>query len=84
MGKTVNFAILFGQTQFGLSSMLGIKKETAQKYIDEYFENYKGVERYVKDSEKEAKRKGFVQSIFGTTRYVAGLTSSNFRIRNAQ
>lgn len=83
MGKTVNFAILFGQTQFGLASMLGINRETAQKYIDEYFENYKGVARYVKDAEKEAKRKGFVQSIFGTTRYIAGLNSSNFAIKNA-
>ena len=83
MGKTVNFAILFGQTQFGLSKLLGINRETAQKYIDEYFDSYKGVDRYVKDAEKEAKRKGFVQSMFGTTRYIAGLNSSNFAIKNA-
>lgn len=83
MGKTVNFAILFGQTQYGLASMLKIDRETAQKYIDEYFDNYKGVDRYVRDAEKEAKRKGFVQSIFGTTRYIGGLTSKNFAIRNA-
>ena len=83
MGKTVNFAILFGQTQFGLSKLLGIPRETAQKYIDEYFDNYKGVAEYVKEAEKEAKRKGFVQSIFGTTRYIAGLTSKNFALRNA-
>jgi DNA polymerase-1 len=83
VGKTVNFAILFGQTQFGLSSMLGISRETAQKYIDEYFENYKNVAVYVKEAEKEAKRKGFVQSMFGTTRHIAGLTSKNFALRNA-
>ena len=83
LGKTVNFAILFGQTQFGLSKLLKIDRETAQKYIDEYFEHYKGVYRYVKDAEKEAKRKGFVQSIFGTTRQIAGLTSKNFAIKNA-
>jgi len=83
MGKTVNFAILFGQTQFGLASMLKIDRNTAQKYIDEYFEHYKGVHRYVKDAEKEAKRKGFVQSIFGTTRRIGGLTSKNFMMKNA-
>ena len=83
MGKTVNFAILFGQTQFGLASMLKIDRDTAQKYIDEYFEHYRGVDRYVKDAEKEAKRKGFVQSIFGTTRRIGGLTSKNFMIKNA-
>jgi DNA polymerase I len=55
----------------------------AQKYIDEYFSDYKGVYRYVKDAEKEAKRKGFVQSIFGTTRYIGGLTSNNMSVRNA-
>jgi len=83
IGKTVNFAVLFGQTQFGLASMLKINRETAQKYIDGYFEHYKGVNRYVKDAEKEAKRKGFVQSIFGTTRQIGGLTSKNFMIKNA-
>lgn len=83
LGKTVNFAVLFGQTQFGLSRLLGINRELAQKYIDEYFSDYKGVYRYVKDAEKEAKRKGFVQSIFGTTRYIGGLTSNNMSIRNA-
>ncbi|HRI05529.1 MAG TPA: DNA polymerase I [Candidatus Dojkabacteria bacterium] len=82
-GKTINFAILFGQTQFGLSSMMNIDRNDAQKYIDEYFETYKGVKKYIDNATKEALDNGYVQSMIGRTRFVAGLTSRNFNVRNA-
>lgn len=85
LGKTINFGILFGQTGFGLGNMLGISAGTAQEYITSYFKHYAGVEAYMRSFEKEAYKKGYVQSMFGTTRWIRGLRSKNFRLmRSAQ
>lgn len=83
IGKTVNFGILFGQTAYGLASMLGIDSEVASDYIQSYFEHYKGVEEYIRSLEKEAYKKGYVQSMFGTTRHIKGLRSKNIRMMRA-
>lgn len=83
LGKTVNFGMIFGQTPFGLSSLLGIDRDLASKYINAYFENYKGVEEYMRKIEFEAFEKGYVQTIFGTTRNIAGIRSRNRRARAA-
>ncbi|MBP5204560.1 DNA polymerase I [bacterium] len=83
IGKTVNFAIIFGQTGYGLASLLNIDSDTATAYIRSYFEHYKGVENYIRELEKEAKQKGYVQSMLGTTRHVKGLNSKNVRVYKA-
>jgi DNA polymerase-1 len=83
LGKTVNFGMIFGQTPFGLASLLGIDRELAAKYINAYFEHYSGVEEYMRRIEFEAFEKGYVQTIFGTTRNVAGIRSRNKRARAA-
>ncbi len=83
LGKTINFAILFGQTQFGLASMMDIDRNVAQGYIDEYFDTYKGVEEYISKASDDAARLGYVQSMLGRTRHVNGLTSRNFNVRSA-
>ncbi|MGI6423361.1 MAG: DNA polymerase I [Candidatus Dojkabacteria bacterium] len=85
LGKTINFGILFGQTPFGLASMLGIPTDVAQKYITEYFQHYIGVEEYIRSLEKEAYKRGYVQTMFGTTRWIRGIRSKNIRmVRAAQ
>ena len=83
IGKTVNFAILFGQTPFGLSSLLKIDSKVALEYIQNYFEHYLGVEEYIRTLEKEAYRKGYVQTMFGTTRMIGGIRSKNIRMNKA-
>ncbi len=83
LGKTVNFGILFGQTAFGLARMLNIDVSLASGYIQSYFDHYLGVEEYIRNLEKEAYKKGYVQSIFGTTRHIRGLSSKNFRVLKA-
>ncbi len=83
LGKTVNFGILFGQSAYGLASMLGIDGSVASEYIQSYFEHYVGVEEYIRSLEKEAYKKGYVQSIFGTTRHIRGLKSRNIRMLKA-
>jgi len=75
--------MIFGQTAFGLSSLLGIDRETAGTYINSYFEHYKGVEEYMRKIEYEAFEKGYVQTMFGTTRNISGIRSQNRRARAA-
>ncbi len=83
LGKTVNFGMIFGQTPFGLSRLLGIDRDLAGKYIGAYFEHYQGVEQYMRKTEYEAFEKGYVQTIFGTTRNISGIRSRNQRARAA-
>lgn len=83
IGKTVNFAILFGQTPFGLSRLLKIDAQKASEYIQHYFEHYVGVENYIRILEKEAYKKGYVQSMLGTTRRIAAVKSNNVTARRA-
>lgn len=83
LGKIVNFGMIFGQTQFGLSRLLKIDKEVAAKYINAYFEHYSGVEQYMRNIEREAYEKGYVQTMFGTTRHISGIKSRNKRLQSA-
>ncbi len=83
IGKTVNFGIIFGQTPFGLSRLLGIDRELAGKYIRSYFDHYEGVEEFMKKTEYSAFEKGYVQTMFGTTRNISGIRSRNVRARAA-
>jgi DNA polymerase-1 len=83
LGKTINFGMIFGQTGYGLSRLLDIDVEQSSRYINEYFEIYSGVEEYMKKTEKEAREKGYVQTMFGTTRNMSGLRSKSRRISSS-
>ncbi|KUK76151.1 MAG: DNA polymerase I, partial [candidate division WS6 bacterium 34_10] len=83
LGKTINFGMIFGQTSYGLARLLDIDVEESSRYINEYFEIYPGVEEYMRNTEKEAREKGYVQTMFGTTRNVSGLRSRNKRMSSA-
>lgn len=83
LGKTVNFAVLFGQSAYGLANLLDIDPNIASEYIQNYFKHYIGVENYIRSLEQEACAKGYVQSMFGTTRHIDGLKSKNFKVRKA-
>ncbi len=82
-GKTINFGILFGQTPFGLSRMLKISQTEAKQYIEEYFKEYSGVAQYIENAKKLAYEKGWVQSMFGRTRYISGLRSRVWALKEA-
>ncbi len=83
LGKTINFAILFGQTKYGLSRLAGISGELAQQYIEEYFKTYSGVGNYINRAKEIALKYGYAQSMFGRTRHIAGLSSRNRNMLNA-
>lgn len=79
--KTVNFAVIYGQTQFALSKGLGISRAEAQRYIDAFFERYAGVQRYFDGLLETARKSGVVETMMGRKRQVPELNSRNHNTR---
>ncbi|KAB2841353.1 DNA polymerase I, partial [bacterium] len=81
-GKTVNFAVVYGQTPFGLSGQLGVTQAQAKKYIDQYFEKYSGVREYREKVLAAAREKKEVRTYMGRRRFVPEIDSKNTMSRN--
>ena len=79
--KAVNFGIVYGISDFGLSEQLGISKKMAKQYIDEYLEEYVGIKSFMDNIIEEAKEKGYVETLFNRRRYIPELKSSNYMVR---
>nr|WGD72043.1 DNA polymerase [Bacillus subtilis] len=80
--KAVNFGIVYGISDYGLSQNLGITRKEAGAFIDRYLESFQGVKAYMEDSVQEAKQKGYVTTLMHRRRYIPELTSRNFNIRS--
>ncbi|MCR1943300.1 DNA polymerase I [Enterococcus gallinarum] len=79
--KAVNFGIVYGISDYGLSQNLGITRKAAQQYIDTYFEKYPGVKTYMEEVVREAKDKGYVETLYHRRRYLPDINSRNFNLR---
>ncbi|WP_405282788.1 DNA polymerase I [Gaopeijia maritima] len=79
--KTINFATLYGQGAFSLARQLGISREMAQSFIDQYFERFRGVRAFLDAQVEQAKEKGYVTTLLGRRRYVPELKSRNWNVR---
>jgi DNA polymerase-1 len=80
--KGINFGIIYGITDYGLARDVGVSREEAAYYIENYFLQYPGVKRYINETIREAREKGYVQTIFKRRRYLPDLLSSNRNIRS--
>lgn len=80
--KAVNFGIVYGISDFGLSRDLKISRKEAKEYIDGYLASYPKIKDYMKNIVEEAKDKDYVETIHGRRRYVPELKSKNMNIRN--
>ncbi|WP_086348046.1 DNA polymerase I [Candidatus Enterococcus clewellii] len=80
--KAVNFGIVYGISDYGLSQNLGITRKQAQQYIDTYFEKYPGVKKYMEEIVREAKDKGYVETLYHRRRYLNDINSRNFNLRS--
>ncbi|PAE24144.1 DNA polymerase I [Bacillus sp. 7894-2] len=80
--KAVNFGIVYGISDYGLSQSLGITRKEAGKFIDRYLESYPGVKQYMDDITHEAKQKGYVSTLLHRRRYLPEITSRNFNLRS--
>ncbi|MEM1418209.1 MAG: DNA polymerase I, partial [Myxococcota bacterium] len=81
--KTVNFAVIYGQTQFALARNLKIERSEAKRYIDAFFARYAGVQRFMDGIVEEARGTGYVTTLLGRRRAVNDIRSRNRNLRNA-
>ena len=86
--KSVNFGIIYGISAFGLSEQLGIPRKEAAALIEEYFEQYPSIKRYIDENVAFAREHGYAQTLLGRRRYLYDINSRNaaqrqFAERNA-
>ena len=79
--KAVNFGIIYGQTDYGLSRELGISRREAQAYIDLYFSRYPLVQTFIHDTIEQARAQGYVTTMMGRRRYIKDINSRNRNLR---
>lgn len=82
VGKTVNFATIYGQGATALGQQLGISRSEAKGYIDRYFERYSKVRAWIDRTIADAHVNGYVETLLGRRRYVPELSSNNFTDRS--
>jgi len=80
--KAVNFGIVYGISAFSLANDIGVTPKEAKSYIDSYLEKYSGVREYMTDIVENAKKLGYVSTLFGRRRDLPELKSHNFNTRS--
>ncbi|MBR4131754.1 MAG: DNA polymerase I, partial [Oscillospiraceae bacterium] len=80
--KAVNFGIVYGISRWSLSEDLGVSVWEAEDYINSYLARFSGVRRYMHDVVENARRDGYVTTIFGRRRNIPELKSSNYNVRS--
>ena len=84
IAKVINFSILYGKTPFGLSKELGITVQEASQYIMTYFEEYPRVRKFLDIVTETAKLHGFVETFYGTRRYISGINATNKNVQTVR
>jgi DNA polymerase-1 len=79
--KIVNFAIAYAIEPFGLSQRVGISRKEARKVIDDYYDTYKEVRRFMEEVPERAREHGYVRSIYGRIRPLPGIDDRNGNVR---
>lgn len=80
--KAVNFGIVYGISDYGLSQSLNIPRKEAAEFIDRYLKSFPGVQQYMTNIVSSAKKDGFVTTLMNRRRYLPDITSSNFNLRS--
>jgi DNA polymerase-1 len=75
--KAINFGLIYGMSAHGLSRQLGIERHQAADYMNTYFERYPGVRDYMDNTREQAKKQGYVETIFGRRLYLPEINASN-------
>ncbi len=73
--KAINFGLIYGMQAFGLAKQLGVSRVQAKEYLEAYFERYPKVRQYMSDIKESARRKGYVETLFGRRLYLPAMKS---------
>lgn len=82
VGKTVNFGVIYGMSDYGLEQATELSREDAARFITTYFEQYPDVSSYIERTKQEARELGYVQTLFGRRRYIPDINSQNYQLRS--
>ncbi|MCW8952916.1 MAG: DNA polymerase, partial [Rhodospirillales bacterium] len=80
--KAINFGIVYGISAFGLANQLGIGRGEAAAYIEAYFEKYPGIRAYMDETKEQARKQGFVSTLYGRKVHLRGIADRNPSVRN--
>lgn len=80
--KAVNFGIVYGISDYGLSQNLGITRKEAKTFIDNYLDSFPEVKNFMKSIVQDAKRDGYVKTLLNRRRYIPDIHSRNFNARS--
>lgn len=75
--KAINFGLIYGMSDFGLSNQLGISRTDAKRYMERYFQRFPAVQQFMMDIREKAAEKGYVETLFGRRLYLPDIQSSN-------
>jgi DNA polymerase I len=75
--KVINFGLIYGMSAFGLAQQLGLERATAQAYIASYFTRYPAVAKYMEDTRKSARDRGYVETVLGRRLWLPEIRSAN-------
>jgi DNA polymerase-1 len=81
--KVINFGLIYGMSAFGLAQQLGLERATAQAYIASYFTRYPAVAKYMEDTRKSARDRGYVETVLGRRLWLPEIKSANPARRGA-
>jgi len=79
--KAINFGLIYGMSAFGLARQLGIDRGAAQQYIDLYFERYPSVKTYMEETKESARKRGYVETVFGRRLHLPDIEARNVQRR---
>lgn len=79
--KAINFGIIYGISDYGLSQNIGSTRKAAKEYIDTYFLKYPLVKKYMDDNVEYCKKNGYIKTYFGRIRFIPEISNSNYNIR---
>lgn len=82
LAKIVNFAIAYAVESFGLSQRVGISRSEAKDVIEDYYETYKGIKKFMDETPEIAREQGFVTSLYGRRRYLPSIKDRNYNVRS--
>lgn len=81
--KAINFGLIYGMSAFGLAKQLGIDRQSAQHYVDLYFQKYPGVLQYMEQTQAYADEHGYVETLYGRRLYLPDIHAGNGMLRKA-
>lgn len=81
--KAVNFGVIYGMSATGLAESVGISRGRSKEFIDNYFDHFQGVKKYIESVTDFARRRGYVETLLGRRRYLPDIKSTSFNLRQA-